>query len=136
MRKRIALAVTVLLAVIGMIGNAGAVYQLGYIQTPYREEENNFPEIWVYEGEYWVTGYDICMSCCGKTDGITASGTMATAGRTCAGTMEFGTELYIKGIGRRTVEDRGVGDGCLDVVCGDHEACYEITGWYQVWRIR
>ena len=88
-----------------------------------------------YLGTYWVTGYDTCAQCCGKTDGITASGTQATVGATCAATLPFGTVLYIDGIGVRVVEDRGVGDGCIDVVCADHAACYAITGWYEVWVV-
>ena len=33
---------------------------------------------------FTIYGYDACMSCCGKTDGITATGTVATPGRTIA----------------------------------------------------
>lgn len=64
-----------------------------------------------YLGRYWITGYDICEECCGKTDGITASGAVAQVGRTIAAPREipFGTTLYIEGIGERVVEDRGGG---------------------------
>ena len=90
-----------------------------------------------YLGRFYITGYDICVECCGKTDGITASGTQATLGRTVAAGPEipFGTVLYIDGIGERVVEDRGTGvtEGCLDVLCEDHAACYAITGWYDVY---
>ena len=93
----------------------------------------------VYLGLYYITGYDTCAACCGKTDGITASGTYATAGRTVAASLEFdfGTRLWIEGIGERVVEDRGgaIGGGRLDVVCNDHAECYSITGWYDVWLI-
>lgn len=34
--------------------------------------------------KYTVTAYCACESCCGKTDGITATGTRATEGRTIA----------------------------------------------------
>ena len=37
-----------------------------------------------YLGSMYICGYDICVECCGKTDGITASGTVATVGRTIA----------------------------------------------------
>ncbi len=96
------------------------------------------PEM-VYRGLYYITGYDTCYQCCGKTDGITASGTYATVGRTVAASSEFafGTRLWIDGLGERVVEDRGgaIGGGRLDLVCSDHDECYSITGWYDVWVI-
>ena len=57
---------------------------------------------------YKVTGYCACAKCCGKTNGITASGTKATAGRTIAasGQFTFGTKLLINGT-TYIVEDRG-----------------------------
>lgn len=59
-------------------------------------------------GVYKVTAYCACMQCCGKTNGITASGTKATANRTIAApsTFKFGTKVVINGI-TYTVEDRG-----------------------------
>lgn len=88
-------------------------------------------------GQYYVTGYDICVECCGKTDGITASGVLAEVGRTvAANNMPFGTRLYIDGIGERVVEDRGgMKDNVLDVLCNDHPECYAITGYYDVYII-
>lgn len=90
-----------------------------------------------YLGSYYVTGYDTCAACCGKSDGITASGTTATVGRTCAANgLPFGTRLYIEGIGERTVEDRGGMKGRhIDVLCADHPDCYAVTGWYEVWEV-
>lgn len=93
----------------------------------------------IYVGDYYITGYDICYECCGKTDGITASGTYATAGRTAAAGYEFdfGERIWIEGLGERTVEDRGgaIGGGRIDVLCENHNVCYSITGWYPVYRI-
>lgn len=59
-------------------------------------------------GMYKVTAYCACMQCCGKTNGITASGTKATANRTIAAprTFGFGTKVVINGV-TYTVEDRG-----------------------------
>lgn len=92
-----------------------------------------------YLGEYYITGYDICYECCGKIDGITASGAYATVGRTIAASREFpfGTKLYIDGIGVRVVEDRGgaIGGGRIDVLCNNHSECYAITGYYDVYII-
>lgn len=59
-------------------------------------------------GMYKVTAYCACMQCCGKTNGITASGTKATANRTIAApaTFSFGSKVVINGV-TYTVEDRG-----------------------------
>lgn len=56
-----------------------------------------------------VTAYCACINCCGKTNGITASGTQATAGRTIAMSKnyKFGTKIEIEGYGIFVVEDRG-----------------------------
>ena len=94
------------------------------------------PEL-TYIGTYHITGYDpYCSHCCGKADGITASGAKATPGKTIAmAGYEFGTEIYIEGLGTYTVADRGVGQGVIDVACEDHEACYTVTGSYEVYLV-
>lgn len=51
-------------------------------------------------GEFKLTAYCACSSCCGKSDGITATGTIATAGRTIAvdpRVIPYGTEVIING---------------------------------------
>lgn len=91
-----------------------------------------------YLGRYKITGYDTCAKCCGKSDGITASGTQATVGRTCAAPkgIPFGTVLYIDGIGERIVEDRGgFAENVIDVLCENHPDCYAITGYYDVYVV-
>lgn len=90
-----------------------------------------------YIGTYWVCGYDLCEKCCGKTDEITASGAMATVGRTAASVdLPFGTVIYIEGIGERVIEDAGVmSKGVIDVLCNDHPECYAITGQYAVYIV-
>lgn len=102
------------------------------------DEDDTAPTM-TYLGVFRITGYDPhCAHCCGKTDGITASGTVATVGYTCAGGSQFeiGTRLYIDGLGERVVEDRGgFPSTTIDVVCEDHAACYAITGQYDVYLI-
>jgi 3D (Asp-Asp-Asp) domain-containing protein len=82
-----------------------------------------FEDIPEYEelGTYKLTAYCSCSSCCGKSDGITASGTKAQAGRTVAtsSSIPFGTELYING-NTYVVEDRGVGEGVVDIYFDSH----------------
>lgn len=72
-------------------------------------------------GTFKLTAYCSCSKCCGKSDGITASGTKATAGRTVAASgLPFGTELYING-NTYIVEDRGVPSGVVDIYFDSHE---------------
>lgn len=90
-----------------------------------------------YLGRYYVTGYDpYCSHCCGKLNGITASGAKAVVGQTVAMKgVAFGTNIYIEGLGTYIVQDRGVGNGVIDVACNGHSACYAITGNYDVYII-
>ena len=91
-----------------------------------------------YVGTFRITGYDSCYACNGNSTGITASGTRLTVGRTVAANRNdfaFGTKLYIEGIGYRTVEDRGVSSGTIDVLCNNHSECYRITGSHKVYIV-
>lgn len=80
-------------------------------------------------GRYKVTAYCACVRCCGKTNGITASGTKATANRTVAApsTFAFGTKLEINGQ-TYTVEDRGgaIQGNRIDVYMNSHS---EALAW-------
>lgn len=70
--------------------------------------EESEPERDYYTVTFETTAYCPCSKCCGKSDGITASGTYATAGRTIAAPSNyaFGTEIEIDG-NVYVVEDRG-----------------------------
>ncbi len=59
--------------------------------------------------EFEVTGYCPCKKCCGKEDGITASGVKATANHTIAAPSKyaFNTRIELEGYGTFVVEDRG-----------------------------
>jgi 3D (Asp-Asp-Asp) domain-containing protein len=74
-------------------------------ESPKEEEHHSHT---VSLGVYKITAYCGCAKCCGKTDGITASGTHVTAGRTIAAPPDipFGTQIIINGH-TYTVEDRG-----------------------------
>lgn len=89
-------------------------------------------------GTYYITGYDpYCSHCCGKSDGITASGETVTVGRTIAMYgVPFGTKIYITGLGVYTVEDRGVSKGMIDVACANHAECFAITGNRNAYIVR
>lgn len=80
-------------------------------------------------GRYKVTAYCACVQCCGKTNGITASGTRATANRTIAApsTFAFGTQVVING-NTYTVEDRGgaIQGNRIDVYMNSHS---EALAW-------
>lgn len=72
---------------------------------------------------YKITAYCPCAKCCGKTTGITAMGTKATAGRTIAASSKFafGTKLNINGH-TYTVEDRGgaIKGNKIDIFVNSH----------------
>lgn len=72
---------------------------------------------------YKITAYCSCARCCGKTTGITAMGTRATAGRTVAASSKFafGTKLNINGH-IYTVEDRGgaIKGNKIDIYVNSH----------------
>ena len=76
-----------------------------------------------YTVTFETTAYCACAKCCGKSDGITASGTRATAGRTIAApsTYAFGTQIEIDGC-VYTVEDRGgaIKNNRIDIYFDSH----------------
>jgi 3D (Asp-Asp-Asp) domain-containing protein len=86
--------------------------------------EDDSLESGTYLGTYVTTAYCGCSRCCGKSDGITASGTYATQGRTIAApsTFAFGTELIIDGH-TYVVEDRGgsINGNRLDIYFDSHQ---------------
>lgn len=104
----------------------------------YVEPDNDYVESGerYYYGRCWITHYCPCSRCCGKSDGITASGTYATEGWTVAcGGLPFGTLVEINGH-TYCVEDRGVGSMAIDIFVGDHDRALELGAYYaDVWIV-
>ena len=81
------------------------------------------PEV-VSLGTYKLTAYCACKKCCGKTDGITASGVKAVEGITVAAdtrVLPFGTKVLIDGH-EYTVQDKGgaIKGNKIDIYFEDH----------------
>lgn len=76
-------------------------------------------------GEFVITAYCPCEKCCGEyADGITATGTVATEGRTCAvdpDVIPLGTEIEIDGV-KYIAEDVGgaIKGNRIDICFNDH----------------
>ena len=81
-----------------------------------------------YLGKFRITAYCNCPKCGGQ--GLTASGTVPTAGRTVAmNNIPFGTKLLINGI-VYTVEDRGVPYGTVDIYHNTHAEALDFGVMY------
>ena len=92
----------------------------------------------VYAGKYLITYYCACKLCCGKDDGITASGVKAKAGRTIAMdiSVPFGTKVKIGNKDGYVVEDRGgaIKGKHIDVFCSSHKLALKKGKHYKkVW---
>ena len=94
------------------------------------------PEGMQYMGAFTCTAYccERYPHICGTGDGITATGTEATPGRTVAADWDVlppGSIVYIVGVGIRTVEDRGsaVHGKQLDVAVALHSEALAWAGY-------
>ena len=91
----------------------------GYVKAEYVSGENPF-DGYEYMGDWHITAYAYTGSPC-------ANGNYPQTGYTIAcNSLPFGTEVYIDGIGFRTVEDRGpewLGSEWADVYMGDVQSC-------------
>lgn len=93
-----------------------------------------------YLGEFKLTAYCPCTKCCGKNDGITATGTKATAGRTVAvdpKKIPYGTELIING-NTYTAEDCGdmIKENRIDIFFSDHQTALNFGVQYaEVYKV-
>ena len=81
-------------------------------------------------GEFKITYYCPCPKCCGKSDGITATGTIATEGRTVAvdpSIISYGSILVIDGK-TYIAEDCGgaIKSNKIDIYVDDHQKALEL----------
>jgi 3D (Asp-Asp-Asp) domain-containing protein len=121
-------------------GNLGYVYATYLTQTAKPLSECTQT---IYQSYCRITGYDLCMRCCGKAPGssgygITASGTYAQAKRTVGMKGHpYGTRIYIEGLGYYIVEDTGyIGYNHVDVYCNNHSECYGVNGYRNVYIVK
>lgn len=87
----------------------------------------------VYMGEWRITAY-------AETGSPCANGNYPTVGYTIAcNSLPFGSEVYIDGVGFRTVEDRGpgwLGSEWCDLYLGDYGSCVTWGSQYRsVWLV-
>lgn len=96
------------------------------------------PAAWNDIGECLITHYCDCSECCGKSDGITASGTQAAEGRTVSvdtDLIPLGSEVLINGV-VYIAEDTGVSGHHVDLYINSHEQAIQM-GTYKTnvsWR--
>lgn len=88
-----------------------------------------------YLGKFEITAYCHCVKCCGKSDGITASGTKTTADRTIAvdpRIIPLGSKILIDG---KIYVAEDVGDGIkgnhIDIYFPTHQAALNFGRQYK-----
>lgn len=87
-------------------------------------------------GTYKLTAYCACSKCCGKSDGITASGVKAVQGVTVAADtsqLPFDTKILIDGLGEYTVQDTGgsIKGNRIDVYFESHQEALQFGVQYK-----
>lgn len=86
-----------------------------------------------YLGKYKLTYYCSCSKCCGKSNGITASGKKAQEGITVASnSLPLGTKISINGH-IYTVQDRGgMASNVIDIFVSSHQKALNLGVKYNV----
>lgn len=77
-----------------------------------------------------ITAYCYCEKCCGKSDGVTATGRKAKQGRTVAvdpNVIPYGSIVYIDGVGDYIAEDCGgkIKGNRIDIYFDSHKDALE-----------
>lgn len=118
-----------LICLLIMVGGFFAVLYFGSFPAQAAEK-------WTELGEYKITHY-CAEKCCSSGTGITASGDKVQRYRTIAMKgVPFHTIVYIDTYGYREVQDRGVGDGTIDVYTDSHQHALELGVQHQkVWIV-
>lgn len=85
-------------------------------------------------GEFKISFYCPCEKCCGKSDGITKTGTIAAKDRTVAvdpNKIPYGSILYIDGQ-RYIAEDCGLAikENRIDIFCESHSQAIQNGTYY------
>ena len=106
---------------IGSLAFSKTVTEIEYVYVESGIEEPTLKSL----GVFTATHYCSCAICCGKTNGITATGTKATAGRTIAvdpSVIPYGTEVIVNG-NTYIAEDCGgaIKGKRIDIFCDSHE---------------
>ena len=106
--------------------------ELDAANTTIEDLKNNEYKL-VYLGNFKLTQYccEEYEHICGTGNGITATGTKVTAGRTIAvdpRVIPYGTQVYIEGFGWRTAEDCGgaVNGNHIDIAASTHNEALSI----------
>lgn len=120
----IALSVLIIVFLLGML--AGVTVSKAEEKPARVEQIKNETETLDLKslGTFEISAYCACLKCCGKTDGITATGVKATEGRTIAvdpDVIPYGTELFIDGFTYRAEDTGGSIKGRkLDIFFNSH----------------
>ena len=117
-----------------MLKDSFGVSEYYYISSDYLSDER---EVYTYLGDFKLTAYCNCKTCCGKwSGGPTASGKMPVAGRTIAmNDIPFGTKLIINDH-EFVVEDRGTSYGHIDILFNSHTEALQFGKQYApVYRV-
>lgn len=99
------------------------------VEKPTEPKKEEPKPKYVSLGEFKLTAYCDCYRCCNKTDGITASGTKATQGRTIAvdpKKIPYGTKVVING-NTYVAEDCGgsIKGNRIDIFFFDHQDAWD-----------
>lgn len=106
-----------------------------YYEDPQESEKIEAALDWHYIEDCTLTAYCACAECCGKSDGITATGTVAQEGVTIAvdpDVIPLGSWVEIEGIdGQFHAEDVGAFSGNhIDIYIADHNEAWDFGRQY------